>query len=188
VTATNQQRVFISVVNQRAYIADYELGGGATGLVAAEIADPVVRNFQEGIVLDVRPVVSSDRKYITIDVRPTVATLVGQTISTVIVNLGTTMAAAINSPIEIPEIQLQQTMTTVTIPDGGTILLGGLQERTYRKYVSTTPILGAVPFLKLLFTRTAEVDERRHLLVLLTGKIILLRDMEEEKFGTGKEY
>lgn len=187
VTATNGERVFVSVVNQRAYIADYELGGAMSVGIAAEIGDPVVRNFQEGIVLDVRPTVSSDRKYITIDARPTVARLVGDTLSTVVVNLGTTTQAVTNGIIELPNIQLQQALTTVTIPDGGTILLGGLQIRQWREYTSTTPLFGSIPFLKLLFTRTGTIDEREHLVILLTGKIILLRDLEHEKFGTGDD-
>lgn len=185
VTATNQERVFVSVVNQRAYIADYELATALAGGIAAEIGDPIVRNFQDGIVLDVKPVVSSDRKYVTIDVRPTLATLVGDTISTVLVNLGTLMPAVLNSYIELPNIIVRQAFTTVTIPDGGTVMLGGLQERLWMEYTSTTPVVGSIPFLKLLFQRKGTVDEKAHLIVLLTAKIVILREVEQEKFGTG---
>lgn len=38
---------------QRAYIADYELVSGGTGFSIVEVADPVVRTTQTGVVLDV---------------------------------------------------------------------------------------------------------------------------------------
>mgnify|MGYP000063652261 CR=1 FL=1 len=38
---------------QRAFIADYELVSGGTGFSIVEVADPVVRNMQTGVVLDV---------------------------------------------------------------------------------------------------------------------------------------
>ncbi|MHC4662398.1 MAG: hypothetical protein ACYS8W_11980 [Planctomycetota bacterium] len=183
VTAHNRQRVYISVLNQRAYIADYDVTGGGIGLIAAEVADPIVKNFQEGLVLDVRPIVSSDRKYITVDVRPTLAALTTPTISTIIVNLGTTTPAAIQAPIEIPEISLQRAFTSVTVPDGGTSLLGGLKEITEREYISSIPLLGEMPIFRWLFERTGYVSEKRNLIMLITGKIIVLRDEERRIFG-----
>ncbi|TET39094.1 MAG: hypothetical protein E3J72_01325 [Planctomycetota bacterium] len=183
ITAHNRQRVYISVLNQRAYIADYDVTGGGIGLVAAEVADPIVKNFQEGLVLDVKPIVSSDRKYITIDVRPTLAALTTPTISTIIVNLGTTTPAAIQAPIEIPEISLQRAFTTVTVPDGGTALLGGLKEITEREFISTIPILGDMPIFRWLFERTGFSNERRNLLILITAKIVVVRDEERRIFG-----
>ena len=44
------------VVNftQRAYIRDFELSSGGTGLAIAEVADPVIDTFTEGTVLDVK--------------------------------------------------------------------------------------------------------------------------------------
>lgn len=47
-------KVHTSIVTQRAYIADYELSSGGTGLTVAEVADPVIGTFQEGVVLEVK--------------------------------------------------------------------------------------------------------------------------------------
>lgn len=46
-------RAHISVITQHAYVSDYELVSGGTGLVVQEVADPVVDTFQEGVVLDI---------------------------------------------------------------------------------------------------------------------------------------
>ena len=41
---------------QRAYIGDYELVSGGTGFAIIEVADPVIRTVQTGVVLDVKVV------------------------------------------------------------------------------------------------------------------------------------
>lgn len=184
ITAHNRQRVFLSVLRQRAYIADYDTSG-AGGLTPIEVADPIIRNFQEGIVLDVRPVVSSDRKYITIDVRPTFSALTTPTISTIVVNMGTFLPSVIGGIIEIPEVFLERAFTSVTIPDGGTAILGGLKEVTERKYVTSIPILDKMPVINWVLKRKGYVHERRNLIILITGRIVVVREEEKAKFGTG---
>ena len=187
ITAANRQRVHVSVITQRAYIADYELSSGGTGLVVAEVADPIIETFQEGVVLDVRPTISADRKYITLDVRPTLATLVGGSFRQIAVNLGTISNAAINVNIEVPQVLLQEAFTSVTIPDGGTALLGGFRKVTQREERAGVPFLDRIPILNKLFHREAELNENFSLLVLLTGRMISLRDEEAKLYNVDKE-
>jgi general secretion pathway protein D len=184
ITAHNRQRVFMSVLNQRAYIADYDTSGMG-GLTPIEVADPIIRNFQEGIVIDVRPTVSSDRKYITIDVRPTYSALTTPQLSTIVVNMGTFLASAINCIIEVPMVFLERAFTSVTIPDGGTALLGGLKEVTERKYMTSMPIIEKIPLISWAFKRKGYVHERRSLMILITARIVILREEEKFRFGTG---
>jgi hypothetical protein len=47
-------RAHIVNFTQRAYIRDFELSSGGTGLAIAEVADPVIDTFTEGTVLDVK--------------------------------------------------------------------------------------------------------------------------------------
>jgi len=183
VTASNGQRVHVSVITQRSYVQDYELVSGGTGLIVSEVADPVIDTFQDGVVLDVRPVISSDRKYITLDVRPTLASLINGIISTVTISLGTLNAAASLVEIDLPEISLQQAFTSVTVPDGGTVLLGGFRSLNERKYESKVPLLGELPIIKNAFRRKAYLNEKRSLYILLTAKVIDLRAEEKELFN-----
>lgn len=183
VTASNGQRVHVSVITQRSYVQDYELVSGGTGLIVSEVADPVIDTFQDGVVLDVRPVISSDRKYITLDVRPTLASLINGIISTVTISLGTLNAAASLVEIDLPEISLQQAFTSVTVPDGGTVLLGGFRSLNERKYESKVPLLGELPIIKNAFRRKAYLNEKRSLYILLTAKVVDLRAEEKELFN-----
>ncbi len=184
ITAHNGERVYVSVITQRAYIADYELVSGGTGFSIIEVADPIVATFQEGVILDVDPVISPDKKYITLDVRPTMATLIGGVISTILISLGSFTNVAFQVPIGVPEVSLQQTFTSVTVPNGGTVLLGGFKSLNEAKYTSYLPILGKIPIIKNLFRRKAELSEKRSLVILITARIINPRHEEELRFGT----
>jgi len=183
VTASNGQRVHVSVVTERSYVQDYELVSGGTGLVVSEVADPVIEKFQDGVVLDVRPVISSDRKYITLDVRPTLASLINGIISTVTISLGTLNAAASQVEIDLPEISLQQAFTSVTVPDGGTVLLGGFRSLNEAKYESSIPLLGKLPLIKNAFRRKAYLNEKRSLYILITAKVVDLRAQEKQLYN-----
>ncbi len=183
VTAHNNERVYVSVVTQRAYISDYELVSGGTGFAIIEVADPVVNTFQEGVILDVDPTISHDKKYVTLDVRPTLATLIGGVISTVQISLGSFTNVATQVPIGIPEISLQQSFTSVTVPNGGTVLLGGFRSLNSAKYESYLPLLGKIPLLKNLVRRKATLEERRSLVILVTARIVDLRGAEDKKFN-----
>jgi type II secretory pathway component GspD/PulD (secretin)/Tfp pilus assembly protein PilF len=183
ITAHNGQRVYVSVITQRAYIADYELVSGGTGFAIIEVADPVVQTFQEGVILDVDPVVHHDKKYVTLDVRPTLATLIGGIISTIQISLGSFTNVAFQVPIGVPEISLQQAFTSVTVPNGGTVLLGGFKSMNESKFRAYLPILGRIPLIKNLFRRKAEVVEKRSLVILLSARIVDLRGEERKKFN-----
>ncbi|MHC4829062.1 MAG: hypothetical protein ACYTFT_01700 [Planctomycetota bacterium] len=184
VTAANRERVYISVVTQRAYIADYELISGGTGLAVIEVPDPIIETLEEGVVLEVRPTISSDRKYVTLDCRPSLASLVGGNIATVIVNLGTANMTAIGVPIGVPQISLQEAFTSVTIPDGGTALLGGFRSLNERTEENSIPFLDNIPLLNVLFRRKAEVREMRNLVILVTAKILNIREEERTRYNS----
>jgi general secretion pathway protein D len=183
VTAHNGQRVFVSVITQRAYIADYNLVSGGTGFQIIEVADPEVQTFQEGVILDVDPVISHDKKYVTLDVRPTLATLINGVISTILISLGSFTSVAFMVPIGVPEIALQQSFTSVTVPNGGTVLLGGFKSLNEAKYKSYIPILGQIPIVNSLFRRQATLSEKRSLVILLSVRIVDLRGEEDKLYN-----
>jgi len=72
----------------------------------------------------------------------------------------------------IPPLITQSTKTTVTIPDGGTTVIGGI----YRTEDSITrdkvPFLHKIPILGNLFKSSARKRENRELLIFITPRII----------------
>ncbi len=61
--------------------------------------------------------------------------------------------------------------TEVTVPDGNTVVFGGLTRTTKSKTVRAIPILGRIPILGALFRRTVETDEERHLCIFITPTV-----------------
>ena len=160
----NGTRATLSVVNQVSYVADFdpEIAQGAS------IARPIVRVAMDGIFLDVLPVVTADRRSCAIDLRPTVATLT-RPIKTFQTSLGG------GSPVNImlPELELQKVRTRATVPDGGTILVGGFKVIEQQDLESGIPFLGRLPVLSFFFNRKGTYESYSRLVILLTARIII---------------
>jgi len=178
ITVYDTQRGNISVLNQVAYVQDYEVEIAQ----ASNIANPVIQTIQDGVVLDVRPVVSADRRFITLELRPTVAMLTRP-----IATFSTSLASgppgvSQNAPvvIQIPEIQVSRVRTTVVMPDGGTLLIGGLKFYEQTTETSGIPLISNIPILNFFTSRKGTYVSKRNLLVLITAEIVPLEELEPQ--------
>jgi general secretion pathway protein D len=173
-TVYNTQRANLTVVNQISFVQDFDVEVAQT----AFIADPVIGVIQDGLTLDVRPTVSNDRQYITLELRPTIADLVVP-IATFQTLLGASISIfAAQNPvtIQLPEVDMRIAESTVRIPDGGSILLGGLKDIDIQDMKSTSPILGDIPILSFLFSRQGKSQEIEHLMIVVTATITDLQE------------
>jgi type II secretion system protein D len=73
---------------------------------------------------------------------------------------------------EVPTISTRELVTTVTVPDNETIVLGGLITSRDRKVRSGIPILSSIPYIGGLFGQTTNGTEREELLIFIQPKII----------------
>ncbi len=184
VVAHDRQKVYVAVVTQQSYVSDYDVSAQSFGNAAIEIADPIIRTFEQGVSLEVRPTVSADRRFIHLDLRPTLAR--GQLQDIVIASLGTLnpqVPAATNVPIQVPLVSLQQSWTSVTVPDGGTALLGGLRLGIEQEDESSVPFLNNIPIIDNLFKREVDTRTNKSLIILVTARIIVVRDEEKARFN-----
>ncbi len=165
----NTARSNLTVLNQVAYIQDYDVEIAQ----AASIADPVVAVIEDGVILDVRPVVSADRRFITVEMRPTVAELVRP-----IPEFTTSLGGGTAVTLQLPQLEVSRVRTSVPIPDGATVLLGGLRIRDEENLQSGIPILNKIPIVSLLFERKGQFITSRKLLILLKAEIVI--PMEKE--------
>ena len=79
---------------------------------------------------------------------------------------------------------LQEAFTSVTIPDGGTALLGGFRQINERIFDSGIPFLMELPVINTLFSRKGEIRESSSLMVLIKGKMVSVREEERKLFNT----
>lgn len=73
---------------------------------------------------------------------------------------------------EVPTIATRELVTTVTVPNNETIVLGGLITSRDRKVRSGIPILSAIPYVGGLFGQTTNGKEREELLIFIQPRII----------------
>jgi len=165
----NTARANLSVLNQVAYVQDFDVEIAQ----AASIADPIIDVIQDGVILDVRPVVSADRRFITLELRPTIAEL-----QRPIEEKVTTLGSQNSVTIQLPEVEIQRVRTSIPMPDGGTVLLGGMKISDKRDKRSGVPILNKVPLLSALFERKGSYVSNRKLLILLRASIVIPEEYE----------
>jgi type II secretory pathway component GspD/PulD (secretin)/tetratricopeptide (TPR) repeat protein len=165
----NNTRANMSVLRHTSYIRDFEVEIAQS----AAVANPVVDVVRDGVVLDVRPVVSSDRRYITMELRPTVMEL-----QLPIPNFVTTLGVGQPISIQLPRATLQQVRTTVTMPDGATVMLGGMKLAEKTNQVSGVPILKDLPGLSFLFSRKGTFVQNKKVLILVRAQVVMPYESE----------
>ena len=166
----DKERGHVAVINQTAYVRDFDVEVAQ----ASFIADPKVDVIQDGIVLDVRPVIQQDRKYIILNLNPTIAEL-SRPIPTFTTSLaGSTLPVT----LQLPNLRVTSFATTVRVPDGGTVLLGGLRQVLTRERRAEIPLLSQLPLLSFFFKQEGVADENRSLMVMVRAWITDIRDIE----------
>ncbi len=174
VTLFNSQRAHVLSIQEQAYISDVDIDN--TGSVP--VLDPVIGILRSGVILEAKPTVSHDRRFVTLEIKPTLA--IFETFDTFNLNL---RGGLTNIDITLPTLRVARIRSTVTIPDGGTVLLGGL--RQYREVESERgiPILSSIPLIKHLFSRQGRSVLRRSMVVLLRADITVVREEEARLFN-----
>ncbi len=172
ITVYNTARGNLAVLNQVAYVQDFNVEIAQ----AASIADPIVNVVQDGVVLDVRPVVSADRRFITLELRPTIANL-KRPIREVVTTLGSQNSVT----IQLPEVEIQKVRTSIPMPDGGTVLLGGMKVSDKQDMHSGVPILNKIPIISFFFDRKGQYVSNRKLLILLKASIVITSEHDQAR-------
>ncbi len=81
-------------------------------------------------------------------------------------------AGANGTDLVVPRITTREVLTTVTIPNNETIVLGGLITARNGEGEAGIPLLSSIPVLGKLFSTTTQEDERAELLVFLQSSIV----------------
>jgi general secretion pathway protein D len=73
---------------------------------------------------------------------------------------------------EVPIINSQRLTTTVTIPSGATVVLGGLIQENIQKTDNGIPYVDNIPYLGHLFKYTTRIKNRTELLIFIQPTIV----------------
>ena len=144
------------------------------------------------MTIAVQGVVSSDRRFVRMTLTPSFTVLSSATVPLFPVTAFITPVFEGGSqgvPIPFtqffqqPAFQTISVQTTVAVPDGGTVLMGGLKTMSEGRNEFGPPVVSNIPYLNRLFKNTAIGRETRHIMLMVTPRIII--NLEEEMTQTG---
>jgi type II secretory pathway component GspD/PulD (secretin)/tetratricopeptide (TPR) repeat protein len=175
----NGQRSWVAVTVQTNFISQLV----PTVNVGAAAQAPQPGTINAGAVLDVQATVTADRRYVTMTLRPGVTRLNNLTMFQT--SGGGTAGDAF---IQLPELSAQLIKTTVSVPDGGTLLIGGQKLAAETEVDAGVPVLSKIPFLKRAYSSRALIKDEQTLLILIKPSVFIPSEQEElafPSFGTG---
>ena len=88
--------------------------------------------------------------------------------------------------VQQPIQQILNVTTTVSVPDGGTVLLGGVKRLREGRKMSGVPILNKIPYISRLFKNSGVGRETESIMLMVTPRIII-QEEEEELLGIPPE-
>ncbi|MCE5269472.1 MAG: hypothetical protein LLG00_16470, partial [Planctomycetaceae bacterium] len=204
VTLFNGQQAMVSDTSQSPFVISVIPVVG--DFAAAQ--QPVIVVLNEGTSMTVQAVVSRDRRFVRLTVVPFFSKITavntfqftGSTTTTTdstrsglfpnatdpsklwnnkgdnstTTNTGTT--------VQLPTFSYVTVTTTVSVPDGGTVLLGGIKRLSEGRNEFGVPLLNKLPYINRLFQNVAIGRETQSLMMMVTPRIII-QEEEEEKMG-----
>ena len=189
-TFFNGQRAWVAVTTQRSFVSGLTaVTGDASGAFQPEVAP-----LNDGFVLDVEGVISADRRYVTMTVLFSFAEFLGFRTSDAAEVSGAAGggggggddddgdAARFTGFVELPTMRVSTVNTTVSVPDKGTVLLGGQRQVNEIEVETGVPVLSKIPFLNRFFTNRVTSKDEQSLLILIRPEIIIQQENEDLLF------
>ncbi len=124
------------------------VNGGVGSVVTQQ-----VQSAQTGVTLDITPVVNANNS-ISVTLHPTVNSLLNV------------------SSQGIPSIANREALTTVTLGDNQTLVIGGLIQEDSSRNDTTVPILGQIPLIGRIFHNYSINSNRNELIIVVTPHIL----------------
>ncbi|HKB01425.1 MAG TPA: hypothetical protein VKD90_04355 [Gemmataceae bacterium] len=144
-----------------------------------------------GLGLFIQPVVSADRRFVRLNIQQSFTNLISGIqsvpVTTIITpqfeNGGTGQPVPFTQFLQQPRFSNMETQTVVVVPDGGTVVMGGLKWMTEGRHEFGPPVLSKIPYLNRLFKNVAYGREGRSILIMVTPRVIINREEQERQTG-----
>ena len=85
--------------------------------------------------------------------------------------------------VQLPTLAVTNVSTVVSVPDGGTVLLGGIKRTQEGRSEEGVPFLSNLPYVNRLFKNVGIGHETSHLMLMVTPRIIIQKEIEEDTVG-----
>lgn len=187
-TLFNGQTATMSVQDQQFFVTNVGIVGFGGQIVFVPQNNP----FPLGVEMTLQAVCSADRRFVRVNTNVRLANLASALVPLFPVTTFITPVfegGAQGQPIPFtqfiqqPALSLISIQTTVSIPDGGTVILGGLKTLSEGRNEFGPPVLSKIPYVNRLFRNQGFGREAQSLLVMVTPRIIINAEEEEKQTG-----
>ena len=187
-TMFNGQSATISIGDQQFFVTGVQVLAIGGQVVFSPQSQPFPLNVQ----MTLQPAVSGDRRFVRINVNLQMTNLASATVPLFPVTTSVQTFFDGNFPgptvpltqfIQLPTFQQIQIQTTVAVPDGGTVILGGIKTLSEGRNEFGPPVLSKIPYVSRLFKNVGYGREAQSLLMMITPRIILNREEEFKQTG-----
>lgn len=164
---------------------------------------PVIAVISEGSHLTVQAVISNDRRYVRLTIVPYFSRI-GRVDTFTFTGSSTTIEESDDdddqddkqkrarrrreqsregTTVQQPTLAVFSVTTTVSVPDQGTVLLGGIKRLSEGRNEFGTPILNKIPYINRLFRNVGIGRETQSLMMMVTPRIIIQEEEENLLLG-----
>lgn len=198
ITLFNGQFGSVSDVVSRSFVTSVT---PVVGSFAAAHA-PVISTLAEGTMMSVQAVVSHDRRFVRLTLVPTFTklndvqefTFTGSTTTDTGSNifdptdgslLGSNNQTTTREGVTVqqPVFAITQVSATVAVPDGGTVLLGGVKRLSESRIERGIPFLSNLPYVNRLFKNVGIGRDTSSLMLMVTPRVIIKEEEEARQVG-----
>jgi len=186
-TVMNGESATVLVLTNKRYVSDTELVTDTTTTdgVSNTYAywDTTLDTIQTGVTMSITPTITADKKYVLLRISAYLNDLLadgagqGSAVG-IIPGVGT-----VSNSFDLPTTQLTSIQTRVSVPDRGTVLLGGQTLTAQTELEAGAPILSKLPILGRLFSNRSKTSDKKILLILVKPTIMLQEETEQDAIG-----
>lgn len=152
IMTSNNQTATINVGQRYPFITDSQITDAGNTINTVDYEDI-------GIILEVTPSINSDGLVI-MDVKPEITNALADTIK-------------ISETVDATIFATRSAQCRVAVPNGQTVVIGGLMEDNETENTEKIPLLGDLPLLGGLFKRTVVSKQKTELLIFLTPQVAI---------------
>jgi type II secretory pathway component GspD/PulD (secretin) len=145
-----------------------------------------------GATMAVQAVISADRRFVRLNLAPTLTNLASAVVPLfpIVTPIIPQFEGGFNGQpvlftqfVQQPVFSTITVATSVTVPDGGTVLIGGLKRLSEGRNEFGPPVLSKIPYINRLFKNVGYGRETESLMIMVTPRIIINEEEEERQTG-----
>jgi general secretion pathway protein D len=183
VTVLSGESATLSVQTNTVVALPPEISTGiiAPGLSGTTTTESIIPRFEpivSGSNLSITPIITQDKKHVLLNIVTSLEDFLGMKDNSVTTPLPG--GEVVTYTQQLPETEYSQIYTRVSVPDAGTLLLGGQKISQEIETEIGVPILSKLPIIGRLFRNRSVVKDQKILLILVKPTIILQEERDAE--------